>query len=352
MEQKIVCPSCGNETNKIIDSVCKECFLKTFELFQAPLVIHVKICPRCGAFRQKNRWLDGQTLEEIINRHILEFLCVYEKTQDVSIGIHVHEMTPHMYAAYIDVRGTVDGIEVYKDFKTEVRLKREACDMCSRQAGGYFEAVVQLRALNRHISDSEMKEGKKTISETVETDRKKGDKLAFITEYVQLKEGGDFYIGSTSAARHACSKIVEEMGGSLAESYTLVGMKEGKENYRTTFLIRLPEFRKGDVILYENKLIEIKKSSKRTSGKDLTNGSNFLIKTEELKNIQKLGNVYEDFKTTILVDEEENALLILDPETYETVTIPKPAAFNKEPGSEIKVFKTEYGTVALQQKDA
>ena len=58
-----------------------------------------------------------------------------------------------------------------------------------------------------------------------------------------------------------------------------------------------------------------------------------------------------DTVLTVLVSIEDNAILVLDPETYETVAIKKPMSFNAEAGSEIPVLKTSYGIFALSHSD-
>ena len=71
---------------------------------------------------------------------------------------------------------------------------------------------------------------------------------------------------------------------------------------------------------------------------------------EELKGAEKIANI-GDAVLTVLVSIEENAILVLDPMTYETVAIKKPMSFNAEAGSEIPVLKTEYGIFALANSD-
>ncbi|HET8687792.1 MAG TPA: NMD protein affecting ribosome stability and mRNA decay, partial [Methanosarcina sp.] len=58
-----------------------------------------------------------------------------------------------------------------------------------------------------------------------------------------------------------------------------------------------------------------------------------------------------DAVLTVLVSIEDNAILVLDPETYETVAIKKPMSFNAEAGSDIPVLKTPYGIFALAHSD-
>ena len=350
MSNLLICPSCGKECEKLIRSLCPACFSAKYDLFEMPLVFHVRVCPECGAFYHKNKWEDGENIEEIIMMLSREVLLINTDIDNVSVGMQPVARTPYIYDLYVDVDGTIEGVPVYKDGKTEVRIKREACDMCSRKAGGYFEAVIQIRGTNRQPSKEELSECRKLTSATLEQLDRKGDKLAFVSDIVELKEGTDYYIGSTNAARQLCRRIIDLYGGTVSESYTLAGMKDGKEAYRTTFAMRLPEFKKGDVIYYDGKVIEIRNCARRITGICLADGSGFFEESDVMKNVIRLGNVDEDAMDAVLISEEGNAVQVLDPVTFETVTIRKPMVFNALPGSEIKVFRSEYGLFALRSR--
>ena len=341
-----VCPECGKETDRLVRKTCPECFGKKLNLFNLPEVLHARICPRCGAHYYKSKWEDIGTPEEVVMLTAEENLGITDGIDNISIGMHPHPRSPYIFDVLVDVEGEVDGVKYYKDGKTEVRVKREACDMCSRRAGGYFEGIIQIRANNRTATKEEVVVCLRLVEEAMTAQLKKGDKLAFVTDTMTFKDGADVFIGSTKAGRHVCKYIIESEGGTVAESYTLAGMKDGRDVYRTTFAMKLPEFKKGDVVYFDDKVIEIKNCGKRVTGINLMNSSNFFIDGEHFKNAKFLGNT-ADALNAVLITIEENGIQILDPETFETVTIQKPISFNALSGSEIKVFKTEYGIFAL-----
>lgn len=343
-----VCPECGKETDKTVKSVCPECFGKKLNLFDLPEVLHARVCQRCGAHYYKSKWEDMGTAEEVATLAAEEHLALPSDLgiENLTVGMHPVARSPYIYDVLVDVEGDIDGVTYYKSGKTEVRIKRESCEMCSRRAGGYFEGIIQIRANNRTPTKEEVTECLKLVEESMLAQLKKGDKLAFVTDTMTFKDGADVYIGSSKAGKQVCKYIIEALGGTVAESYTLAGMKEGKDIYRTTFAMKLPEFKKGDVVYFGDKVIEIKNCGKRVTGINLMNSSNFFIEGEHFKNAKLLGNV-ADAKETVLVSIEEHGIQILDPETFETVTIQKPMGFNALSGSEIKVFKTEYGIYAL-----
>ncbi|AKB60589.1 60S ribosomal export protein NMD3 [Methanosarcina mazei] len=346
----ITCPKCGTECDKLFDSVCRDCFFETFKLIDLPLVLHVKICSSCGAYFHRSRWENIGNLEEVVLKAVENALFIHDEAGDVELYLEPKEITPYIYMVRAEVDAIVKGEPIHAETATEVRVQRIACDMCSRESGGYFEAIIQIRAAGRFPTEEEKRRCSAIAREAMESMKKKGDRLAFISDYQEQKEGIDLYMGSMNASRQVCRMIISELGGSFAESPTLVGMKDGKNLYRITFAMRLPEFRPGDVIRFRGRIIQIRSSGKKVNGISLEDGSRFLSTPEELKGAEKIANI-GDAVLTVLVSIEENAILVLDPVTYETVAIKKPMFFNAEAGSEIPVLKTEYGIFALAHTD-
>ena len=346
----ITCPRCGRECNRLFNSVCRDCFFETFKLIELPHVLHVRICSTCGAYFHRGRWENIGNIEDVVLKAVENILFIHNEAGDVEIYLEPREITPYTYKVRAEVDAMIKEEPVHAEAETEVRIQRTACDMCSRESGGYFEAIIQIRAAGRFPTEEEKRRCMAIARETMESMRKKGDRLAFISDVLEQKEGIDFYMGSMNASRQVCRLITSELGGSFSESPTLVGMKDGKNLYRITFSLRLPEFKPGDVVRFRGKIIQIKSSGKKVNGISLEDGSRFISTPEELKGAEKVGNM-RDTVLTVLVSIEDNAILVLDPETYETVAIKKPMSFNAEAGSEIPVLKTSYGIFALSHSD-
>ncbi|MFI5383796.1 MAG: 60S ribosomal export protein NMD3 [Methanosarcina thermophila] len=346
----ITCPRCGRECYRLFDSVCRDCFFETFKLIELPHVLHARICPACGAHLHRSRWENIGSIEDVVLKAVENALFIHNEAGDVEIYMEPREITPYIYRVRAEVDALVREEPVHAEAETEVRIQRTACDMCSRESGRYFEAIIQIRAAGRFPTEGEKSRCMAIAREAMESMKRKGDRLAFISEVLEQKEGLDLYMGSMNASRQVCRLITSELGGSFSESPTLVGMKDGRNLYRITFSMRLPEFRPGDVIRFRGKIIQIKSSGKKVNGISLENGSRFISTPEELKGAEKIGNI-KDAVLTVLVSIEDSAILVLDPETYETVAIKKPMSLNAEAGSEIPVLKTSYGIFALTQSE-
>lgn len=347
----ILCPKCGKETENLYDNVCKDCFFENIRLAELPLVLHAKTCMKCGARFNRGKWLNSGNAEDIVIQNVEDALSVHILAENINIYVEPRKLTPYMYRVHVEIDATVKDEPVHQELNTEVRIVREACDMCSRIAGGYFEGIVQIRATNRLPNDDEKKRCIDIANNVLRKMQEKSDRLAFITDSLDLKDGVDLYIGSNNSGRHICRAIIMEMGGSFSESPTLFGQKDGKNVYRITFSMRLPEFMKGDIIHFKSKIIMIKSSGKRIIGIDLSTGSRFIATANEMKDATRIASM-GDAVMTVLVALEDDAIMVLDPDTYETVTIKKPVAFAAQSGSDISVIKTEYGLFALPGEHA
>ncbi|MGP8320593.1 MAG: 60S ribosomal export protein NMD3 [Methanosarcinaceae archaeon] len=346
-----LCPKCGKETENLYDNVCKDCFFENIRLAELPLVLHAKTCTRCGARFNRGKWLNAGNAEDIVIQDVEDALSVHILAENINIYVEPRKLTPYMYRVRVEIDATVKGEPVHQELNTEVRIVREACDMCSRISGGYFEGIVQIRATNRVPNDDEKKRCIDIANNVVRKMQEKSDRLAFITDSLDLKDGVDLYIGSNNSGRHICRAIIMEMGGSFSESPTLFGQKDGKNIYRITFSMRLPEFMKDDIIHLKDKIIMIKSSGKRIIGIDLSTGSRFTATANEIKGATRITSK-GDAVMTVLVALEDDAIMVLDPDTYKTVTIKKPVAFTAQAGSEIPVIKTDYGLFALPGEHA
>jgi nonsense-mediated mRNA decay protein 3 len=335
-----ICPKCGNNTSILLSGICKECFFENFVLAQLPQVLQAKICATCGARFTRGRWTDEYDVESVVLKTIEDSLSIHEAAEDIEICINPRQLTPHMYKAEVEVVARIQGEPVSSELSTEIRILRESCEMCSRMSGGYFEGIIQIRAAERIPSEDELDACMRIVNLTIDRMRDKGDRLAFITDTIKSKEGLDLYIGSVNSGRHICKAITEEIGGTFSESPSLFGQKDGKEIYRITFSMRLPRFTPGDIIAIGNRKIVVKHMGKKLTGTNLMDSSRFIATEEETIQAKQVGHI-RDAVDAVVVSEEENEFMILDPFTFRTVNVKKPTGFSPVEDGEIPVIRIE-----------
>ena len=118
-----------------------------------------------------------------------------------------------------------------------IKAKSAICDDCSRIAGSYYEATVQVRFSEKPTP--ELMHEKMLILEGIMKELKKKKGLAEIIKFSQDKHGFDAQIGDKKSAKIAAERMSRATGNPIKVSSTLVGLdRNGVEKYRFTFLVR------------------------------------------------------------------------------------------------------------------
>lgn len=342
------CPKCGCETQE--EGLCQTCFAEKYVVFELPQVMEVKICAKCPSYKIGDAWVDTslQSYEELVkkatNKTVRLALAVNKEVRSPQITVVPEFVGPQVLKVHVRVTGVIGTRPVATDSDVEVRVRKETCDVCSRIAGGYYEGTIQIRARDRFPTKEEVKRCLKIVENTIVRAAKSGDRLAFITDVFPLPEGADVYIGSSTCGRQASRAIIDEFGGTVNEAPKLVGCKDGKDIYRITFAVRLPDIVAGDIVKMNNKVILVEKLGKRIAGTDLSNGQT--TSAPEDTKIVKISDRSQALKT-VLVSGDAKSVQILDPVTYQAITIKRPEFLKHEPGEEVWVVKTPEGVFLL-----
>jgi len=203
---------------------CAKCGVSDKEVpFSGPFCIkckpvHIKCpkrleyirCTKCGKVRLKGNWVnadESKLAKEVISKCKGEFISG-------SYDFRKQEAT-----FYVGDKSTMFPVKE----KINVSVLKTICQSCSRQSGGYFEAIIQLRGPSGRIKKAYW------------TLKKMLGKKTFLTKEEEKKEGMDLYVGDSKAV----VEMLSELKLKAKMSKTLAGEKEGKRLYRTTFLIRL-----------------------------------------------------------------------------------------------------------------
>lgn len=205
-----ICPKCGARegTKKFVGPFCIDC--KYFRI-EVPDRIEVGRCKRCGRIRLRGEWMpfsEKKLVDYVKSRFRGEFTGV--------------EFFPGENRAVFTIEQ--DGAKVEIEKRVNLEMLTCMCPDCNRRAGGYFEAIIQLRG------------NPGRIGKYAEIFRERLEQAGtFVSKEVQGKDGLDLYVGSTKAVL----PIVKRLGLTYGISTTLAGQRQGKRLYRTTFSIRL-----------------------------------------------------------------------------------------------------------------
>lgn len=278
------CYRCGiseSEGGPLIDGLCQVCFRKENPVLLIEDEINTELCQNCGSYKVRGTWVDPKTynLEELIfevaDNALIENLLLDERVKEVKIvpkeELEEIEEVPvgTAYVSFEPIEWHIEYFPAIINYEVEVKarihemqkelhhekkmvtvyVRQTVCPRCQKFLGGYFEAILQVRAEDRVLTKEEKDEISKLVEEKVDEIMKR-DRMGFIQDTVEKEEGIDFYMGSTSAARKLAQAIRDKYGGSISEAYQLIGQDRmtSKEVYRTSVSVRIPKFRKGDIV--------------------------------------------------------------------------------------------------------
>ena len=346
--KKSVCPICGQPS---VEGLCKRCLLESTDLLSCPGAIEVTICQVCGSELLQGKWVpqDSPT-EELVTDAASKAIGVHRDLLNPKMTLSLHQLSPSRYSVHVTLGGEFAGQAAWEECKIHVKVRRTTCDRCSRISGNYYEAIVQLRAAERALTESEIDQSLLIADTLAERSRKRGDQLGFIQKIEDTRGGLDIVVGSLKLGRQIGRAVIERFGGRIKESHKLTGRKDGKDLYRTNISVRLPRFVTGDLVEYEGEILEVKGSDGRnTICRGLTNGCRRLISDEDTKTAQVLGN-RSNAEKCVVIAKDESVVEILDPESYRTAFIARPKVFDEEVGGEVLVLRTGKGLIMLQQQ--
>jgi len=329
------CVECGKE-GKVYYNLCKNCFLKKQKLVEVPQYLDTAVCSYCGAVQLANGWTlvsMDKAIEDILQKKIK----VSNRVESLQIQHKPSYENERNISLHISCELRIEDIETRVDLESRLRMKKGICPTCSKQKGRYYEGIVQVRAEGRELSEDELEQ----VSKIVRTILAKPSKLvgSFLSREERVRGGLDFYVGSNSLARTLAKEIQSNLGGEVSSSRKIYGRKEGKEVYRVTFLIRLPKYSLGDVLLLKNELVQVVRMGPSIGVVSLTDGMERSYKLADIRGARTLDYEVEE---AIILSQSKEEIQVMDPTTMKTITLAKPPKFetNKE---KITIIKTERG---------
>ncbi|MEJ6530422.1 MAG: NMD3-related protein, partial [Euryarchaeota archaeon] len=151
---------------------------------------------------------------------------------------------------YLQVEGVIDELLYKEEHTMRARMANGVCLTCTRQAGNYFEATVQVRSSGRRLSDAEFKVLRASLDVVIEN--LSDDPMFFITSEGAVTGGYDVVLGSKGLARSWGRHMASNFGGHISESNSTVGRKDGIDVTRLTLLYRKPGYDLGDVVKWKD----------------------------------------------------------------------------------------------------
>lgn len=218
-----MCFVCGVRP-AVIDGWCAEDWNAQHGLIKLPARFDIMLCSKCNRAKLSYKWQEW---------NLADFLKSKAK---VSGRLDSFEVLEHNGKFTVIAKGMVErGVKP----KTEehaviVKFNRVNCPDCSRAAGGYYEAIIQLRG---QIPDSAFGFFEHEAAKFLVKDAR-----AFYS-VKEIREGLDIKMGSTNAANKMAELLKRKYRAEINKSYQLVGMKDSRKIKRTIISVRFASFK-------------------------------------------------------------------------------------------------------------
>ena len=329
----LLCIECGQK-EKLFNYLCENCYKKKVKLASFPQKIKLYRCPHCDAIKLDKTWSNNES-------DLLDILYEYIQFNKLATMTRIEIKNGNFDEKdiYFTLLGKIMGLDFSEENSIEMVVKSNSCDICSKRFGDYHEAIIQIRSNHRNLKKSEIEKSREIVYDSVSNLHEK-DREAFITKESIVKSGLDFYISTNHIANVLVNFIIKEFSGTITKSSKLVGRKDGRDIYRMTYLIRIPNYVIGDFILIKNKIYRIERIHRKNVTLKNLKGEKSTLKHGDIENAKILGN-NDLLIDAIVISQTEKEVQILDPDNYKTVDILKAKKIDFKEGETIKIIKIE-----------
>ena len=321
MDGAAFCIACGSPPPLTSERLCENC-LRTRTVFsQVSERIQQHRCAKCGMHEVEKRWVRIED-EELGELRLRENLGVTEGATAVTVDMAYQPIDDRTARLHVTVDGELEGYKFEDQHEVLLQTSNAVCPSCTRKAGAYFEATMQLRSAGRRLSEEELKDLRGTLDELL--DELESDPMFFVTKEGPVTGGWDLQLGSKALARTWARRLVRRFGGTTKETSTLVGMREGSEVTRLTLSYRKPAYGLGDVIRLKREYWLI--SAWQKDGP----------KIRRLDRNERTGVTWRDMEKATVVSKSDDQFIVdilnrdssgaevMDPNDYRVVTVALP----------------------------
>ena len=305
------CLVCGAEPPLFSGRMCEKCTRDRVSLVKVPKNVPWTKCARCGIIDFQGKWshVDSEDLwYELVQRNV-EF---HTEVEDLEVGLVAQEVDGRHTLIHLEIEGVIDDLLYTEKHTMRARMSNGVCLTCTRRAGNYFEATVQLRSSARRLSEEEFQTLRATLNDVLE--EMPDDPMFFITNEGPVTGGYDVVLGSKALARAWGRHLISEHGGQITTTTSVVGRKDGVDLTRLTLLYRKPGYEIGDLwrpSAWSGEGAILEKISRRertgASWRDLEN-ANVVARMSEL--------VYHE-----PLSEDSSVAEFLDPSNWKTTAV-------------------------------
>ncbi len=333
------CVKCGKDCEESLNGLCIDCWLDGRSLTELPHHVDLKVCTNCGEFMFGDRWVKKELVEAVQDAAV-DALMVVRDAKVVGVSTTYECQDPYVYVVNVHSECDVLGYIAEDDASTIVRIKNNVCKRCSRQLGSYYEAILQIRTGGRGSLTDDQREKALAFTEEYVNRAASTNKSLFITKMELVTGGVDVYLSSMSLGKNLAKEFSDVYCAETKESPKLVGQTtDGQDMYRLTYLVRLPEYHVGDVVIFEGRYCKLTRVS-GNGGRvlDLMNFREKSVRKSDMASI-KLYEKEDDLKEATVISSSGSEIQVLHPDNYSTVDLRVPEGY--EAGDSVSTVTIE-----------
>jgi len=303
---------------------------------------HVDVfqCGHCDDYLLDGKWVTVKTKEEISERATELALNVIKDARVLNVALHAEKIDEANYQVNMAIRLSIEGLEVDEGRETIVRFKNTSCPRCNKLMGNYYEGTLQVRTRDRKMPEDLREEITDRILKMMDEHMKDNREL-FISKINRLttSQGGvDVILSSSVVGRTMAHHLADQYAAEVKETAKLVTQKQGKDLYRVTFVVRLPAYRFGDMVVYEKKLYLV--GALRSNTTKLTNmktTQGVMVSNSDMISAKVVGRK-EDLIEAVILTETDREVQVMHPTSFKVFDLKKPPKFERK-GDTVKVFQ-------------
>lgn len=324
------CYVCGADS--VIDGLCENCYNQSHPLMAVDTPLTLLTCKRCGAVKIGGEWIPivprPVNDEEMLDRQI-DLLLSHEVSlsgSNIELELTVNNRLDRVLLTDISATGQSHKVlPAHTEHKPlEIRLQYATCETCGMMSGGYYEAIIQIRADRREVTDDEIDAITELVTQRTVAEYGK-DTKAFISHISRSKYGIDFHVGSEHLSRKIADEIETTFIAERKENYKLITQdRGGKRKYRVTILLRLPRYGRGDFIRVAGHPCVVLSLGKGGVGCfDLVDRTKMTIgpRSSKWRTIEYLGSEDEGREFSVIAQGYNQPIQLMDSETFETIEV-------------------------------
>jgi len=342
------CAKCGRLDNgevAFIGNLCIQCYLEEHEVLSVPSEVTLHICRNCFSYRWKNKWFKFQygRIEDIVEDFlykILEDKIRFKISPEDSMKLNVtyelelpSEIRSTQFTSYV-VAKISDGRNMFQQkYPMIVKISFTLCPNCLMRVSKTYKAIVQVRSARNYLDKVDRRKIERILKEIDPYN---------IIDIEELREGINIKVSDSTTARILASKIRNETGAVISESFEHVRRnKEGKRTSKLIIVARLPKYRENDVVIFRNEMYRIEKiSGFRVVLRNEISKKKITVSAEALWN-GRVVSIPDNatYKRYLVIGRDDKVVYVVDfSENYEVKEIPLGyIPENVKPGDELRI---------------